>query len=59
MDRPRAVVLVTLFEPKPSEETGGEIAAGANAAPTAGRLIRRIAPLLGVLPEGTLAEAAD
>ncbi len=55
MDRPRYVVLVSLFEPKPSLETGGEIAAGVNAAPSAGRLISRIAPLLGVLPEGTVA----
>jgi cell division protein FtsI (penicillin-binding protein 3) len=57
MSRPRYVVLVSLFEPKPSPETQGEIAAGVNAAPSAGRLIRRVAPLLGVLPEGALAEA--
>ncbi len=55
MDRPKYVVLVSLFEPKPTDETGGEIAAAVNAAPSAGRLIRRIAPLLGVLPEGTVA----
>jgi cell division protein FtsI (penicillin-binding protein 3) len=57
MNAPRYAVLVSLFEPKPVDETGGEIAAGVNAAPSAGRLIRRIAPLLGVLPEGALAAA--
>lgn len=57
MNRPRYVVLVSLFEPKPNAETGREIAAAVNAAPSAGRLIRRIAPLLGVLPEGAVASA--
>ena len=57
--QPKYVVLVSLFEPKPSAETGGEIAAGVNAAPSAGRLIRRIAPLLGVLPEGTVAAVEE
>jgi cell division protein FtsI (penicillin-binding protein 3) len=59
MNRPQYLVLISLFEPKPSPETGGEIAAAVNAAPSAGRLIRRIAPILGVLPEGTLAAAGD
>lgn len=59
MDRPRYVVLVSLFEPKPTQETDGEIAASVNAAPSAGRLISRIAPLLGVLPEGTVAALED
>lgn len=57
MNAPRYAVLVTLFEPKPTDETGGEISAGVNAAPSAGRLIRRIAPILGVLPEGSMADA--
>lgn len=59
MNRPQYLILISLFEPKPSAETGGEIAAAVNAAPSAGRLIRRIAPMLGVLPEGTLASAGD
>ncbi len=46
MTAPRHVVLMSLFEPKPTAETGGQIAAGATAAPAAGRLIARIAPLL-------------
>jgi cell division protein FtsI (penicillin-binding protein 3) len=59
MNRPQYLVLISLFEPKPTAETGGEIAAAVNAAPSAGRLIRRIAPMLGVLPEGTMAAASE
>ena len=59
MGRPQYLVLISLFEPKPSQETGGEIAAAVNAAPSTGRLIARIAPLLGVLPEGSVAEVAE
>jgi cell division protein FtsI (penicillin-binding protein 3) len=46
MSAPRHVVLLTLFEPKGSAETGGQIAAGATAAPATGRLIARVGPLL-------------
>ncbi len=59
MDAPRYVVLVMLFEPKPVAETRGQVAAGANAAPTAGRLIARIAPMLGVLPQGAAQPLED
>lgn len=49
---PRYVVLVTLFDPK--REKSGRFrsmrTAGLNAAPTAGRVIARVAPLLGVVP---------
>jgi cell division protein FtsI (penicillin-binding protein 3) len=55
MDAPKYLVLVSLFEPKATDETQGEITSGRNAAPTAGRVISRIAPLLGVLPEGAAA----
>ncbi|MEL7050128.1 MAG: penicillin-binding transpeptidase domain-containing protein, partial [Pseudomonadota bacterium] len=48
MDEPRYLTLVSLFEPKPVAETGQKIGAGATAAPTTARLIRRVAPLLGV-----------
>jgi cell division protein FtsI (penicillin-binding protein 3) len=57
MDAPRYVVLVMLFEPSGTDETKGEVFAATNAAPTAARIIERIAPLLGVLPEGKLARA--
>ena len=55
MDDPQYLTLILLFEPSGTEETGGEILAGRNAAPTAGRLISRIAPLLGVKPERDVA----
>lgn len=47
-DAPRYITLVMLFEPKGQSETGGEITAGRNAAPTTARIIERIAPLLKV-----------
>jgi cell division protein FtsI (penicillin-binding protein 3) len=50
MEAPRYVSLVLLFEPQGSGETGGRITAGVNAAPVTGRIVERIAPLLGVLP---------
>lgn len=59
MDAPRYVALVMLFEPKPVAETRGQVAAGSNAAPLAGRLIARIAPLLGVLPQGAAQPLED
>jgi cell division protein FtsI (penicillin-binding protein 3) len=48
MEAPRYLTLVMLFEPKPTPETRGQVTAGVNAAPATGRLIARIAPLLGV-----------
>jgi cell division protein FtsI (penicillin-binding protein 3) len=50
MNRPQYVVFVLLFEPQATQETRGEVLAALNAAPTAGRVIARIAPLLGMLP---------
>ena len=47
-DSPEFVVLIVLDEPK-AGASGGATAAW-NAAPTAGRVIERIAPLLGVTP---------
>jgi cell division protein FtsI (penicillin-binding protein 3) len=54
MDQPAFVMLVLLFEPHGSEETKGNITAATNAAPTTARVVRRIAPLLGVLPRQTV-----
>ena len=45
---PRYLVLVALHDPKPTAETRGHVTAGLNAAPTAGRIIARTAPLLGL-----------
>ncbi|MEZ5908433.1 MAG: penicillin-binding protein 2 [Hyphomicrobiaceae bacterium] len=52
--RPRYLVLTMIFEPKPTPETASRITASVNAAPVTGRLIGRIAPLLGVLPRTAL-----
>lgn len=49
ISRPQYVVLVTLFDPKP-EAGSRQRTAGLNAADAAGRVIARVAPLLGVLP---------
>jgi len=49
-DAPEYVVLIMLDEPQKVEETKFLSTAGANAAPTVGRVIARIAPILGVEP---------
>ncbi|MSP43748.1 MAG: penicillin-binding protein 2 [Alphaproteobacteria bacterium] len=48
--RPRYLVFVMLDEPKGIKETFNFATAGWTAAPTAGSVIRRIAPMLGVPP---------
>jgi cell division protein FtsI (penicillin-binding protein 3) len=50
MDSPRYAIIVMLDEPKATPETHGFATAGWNAVPTAGKIIERIAPLLGVRP---------
>ncbi len=50
MHAPRYVVYVLLDEPKGDEKTFGFASAGWTAAPTVGRVINRIAPVLGVRP---------
>ncbi|MFM9845730.1 MAG: peptidoglycan D,D-transpeptidase FtsI family protein [Hyphomicrobiaceae bacterium] len=59
MDAPRFLTFVSLFEPRASEETKGQITAGLNAAPLTGRLIARVAPLLDVLPDRVTQESAS
>jgi cell division protein FtsI (penicillin-binding protein 3) len=56
IQQPRYVVLVTLDEPKGDAATYGFAHGGWTAAPTVGRIIGRIGPLLGLPPEGALAE---
>lgn len=51
IDHPDYVVLVVVDEPKPVPGSGQGATAASNAAPTAGAIIRRAAPLLGVMPE--------
>jgi cell division protein FtsI (penicillin-binding protein 3) len=50
VDNPQYVVLVILDEPKP-EQPGMGATSGLNAAPTVSAIVRRSAPLLGVMPE--------
>lgn len=59
MDAPKYLVFVLIFEPKGTDASAGEVLAGRNAAPTAGRVIARIAPLLGVRPVNDVAQLND
>lgn len=49
-DNPQYQLLVMLDEPQALPETHGFITSGWNAVPTGGRVIERIAPLLGIAP---------
>jgi cell division protein FtsI (penicillin-binding protein 3) len=49
-DAPEYLVLVMLDEPQRVAESSNQATAGVNAAPTAGRIVERIAPILGVSP---------
>jgi len=49
-DKPRYLVTIILDEPQPTPETKGFATSGWNAAPTAGLVVERIAPMLGVAP---------
>lgn len=50
-DDPQYVVLVTLDEPQRVEATNFNSTAGVNDAPTVGKVVARIAPILGVPPK--------
>jgi cell division protein FtsI (penicillin-binding protein 3) len=50
MEAPRYAMLILLDNPQPLPETYGFATSGWNAVPTAGRIIERIAPILGVDP---------
>jgi cell division protein FtsI (penicillin-binding protein 3) len=50
MTNPRYVVLVSIDEPQPIKENFGYITAGWVTTPVVGRIIPRIAPILGVSP---------
>lgn len=58
-DQPRFQLLVMLDEPQPVEGTHGYATSGWNAAPTAGKVIARIAPLLDVAPRFNLPPAGE
>jgi cell division protein FtsI (penicillin-binding protein 3) len=56
-DQPRYLLLVMLDEPQVIPETHGYATSGWNAAPTAGLIIARIAPLLAITPRFDLPTA--
>jgi cell division protein FtsI (penicillin-binding protein 3) len=49
-DDPKYQILIMIDEPQPLKETYGFITSGWNAVPTGGKVIARIAPLLGIQP---------
>ena len=51
MNSPRYAVYFMLDEPHGNKSTGGFSTAGAVSAPAAGRVIAKIAPMLGLLPD--------
>ena len=53
MDRPRYVIIAMLDEPKGSAATSGQRTAAFNTAPIVGRVVTRIGPLLGIMPDDT------
>jgi len=51
MNAPRYAVYFMLDDPHGNKSTGGFSTAGAVSAPAAGRVIARVAPMLGLLPQ--------
>jgi cell division protein FtsI (penicillin-binding protein 3) len=51
MDNPRYVLIAMLDEPQGTAATSGQRTAGWTAAPIVGRVVPRIGPLLGIMPE--------
>ncbi len=56
-DNPQYMLLIMLDEPQPAKDTYGFITSGWNAVPTAGNVINRIGPLLGIEPRFDLPPA--
>jgi len=56
-DKPRYQLLIMLDEPQGLPETHGYATSGWNAAPTAGKVIARVAPMLGIVPRMDLPPA--
>lgn len=51
MDNPRYVVIAMLDEPKGNAETGFQRTAGWTAAPVVRKVVPRVGPMLGVIPD--------
>ena len=56
-DKPKYLMIIMLDEPQPTPQTHGFATAGWNAAPTAAKVIARIAPLLDLEPRFDLPKA--
>jgi cell division protein FtsI (penicillin-binding protein 3) len=56
-DQPRYLVTILLDEPQGLPETHGYATSGWNAAPTTGKIIARVAPMLGLQPRFDLPPA--
>ncbi|HEY1309340.1 MAG TPA: penicillin-binding transpeptidase domain-containing protein, partial [Pseudolabrys sp.] len=56
-DKPKYLMMIMLDEPQATPETHGFATAGWNAAPTAAKVIARIAPLLDIEPRFDLPKA--
>src|SRR4029077_19511242 len=56
-DNPRYVLLILIDEPQPTPESKGVATSGLNAAPTAAKVIARVAPMLGLEPRNDLPAA--
>lgn len=53
MDHPRYVIIAMLDEPQGTAATFGQRTAAWNAAPVVGRVVPRIGPLLGIMPDAS------
>ncbi|MGL4323195.1 MAG: peptidoglycan D,D-transpeptidase FtsI family protein [Beijerinckiaceae bacterium] len=49
-DKPRYLFMTLLDEPQPTKDTHGYATSGWNASPTTGRIIERVAPIMGIEP---------
>ncbi|MGH6674344.1 MAG: peptidoglycan D,D-transpeptidase FtsI family protein [Xanthobacteraceae bacterium] len=58
-DHPRYLLLIMLDEPKATPETHGFTTSGWNAVPVGGKVVARIAPLLGIEPRMDLPPASQ
>ncbi len=56
MSKPRYAMIFMLDEPQPLPETFGFATSGWNAVPAGGRVIERIAPILGIEPNLTVGD---